>query len=229
MAADLTARARGGWGQLLLALVAGVVGIAGYRWWRGPEVTPAMIERQVEGTFNDRLAAMRTIEVMRYTASARVVTNDTRLGGMLQSQQRTDVPFSVVYTVDLARLGRDAVDYDPVGRTLRVDVPEITVGEPNVDEAHASVEQSGIFITRAAGQALAIGASMRAAQLAATTARAPARLQAARANARVAVAQLLHAPLAAAGLGAVRVSVRFPDEARRGSERWDESRNVIAR
>lgn len=215
---------------MLLVVAAAIAGIVGYRWWRGPDVTPAMIERQLEGTFNQRLAAMNAIEVMRYTANARVVTNDTRLGGVLQSQQRTEVPFSVLYTVDLSRLRRDAVDYDPAAHTLRIDVPEVTVGEPNVDEAHGKVAQSGIFITREAGQALATGASVRAGQVAATTARDPARLEQARASARSAIASLLRAPLAAANLGDVTVVVRFPDDVRDHSgERWDESRNVIAR
>ena len=48
----------------------------------------------------------------------------------------------------------------------------------------------------------------------------------ARNNARAALANLLRAPLAAAGKGAVNVEVRFPADGMKSNERWDESRSL---
>jgi hypothetical protein len=66
---------------------------------------------------------------------------------------------------------------------------------------------------------MANGAAVREAQK-------PEHLAKARDNARAAIASMLETPLDVAGLGDVKVVVRFPEDGVRDGERWDVSPSI---
>jgi hypothetical protein len=165
------------------------------------------------------------------TLSGRVVARGEDRGfmGMLPSEQRSTTPFSVDYFVDLSGLSSRNYRWDPATRTMTIDIPDVTVAPPNVDEARSVSQQKGIFISRRAALENAKEASARATAASKRAAEHPKHLEKARENARTAVTNLAAAPLAAAGLGDVRVAVSFPHEPKQPSaqpvERWDQSRH----
>jgi len=152
--------------------------------------------------------------------------------GVLPAEQRMTTPFSVDYFVDLSQLNARSYRWDRETRTMTIDIPDVTVAEPNVDESRASTQQKGLFISRRAAAEMAKEASTRAAAASKQAAQNPKHLEKARASARTAVANLAAAPLAAAGLRDVRVAVSFPWEPKAPSEypaeRWDQSRDPKA-
>lgn len=153
------------------------------------------------------------LQVARITGTLQTTAQDTRGFGMLTSDRVMKAPFSVEYFVDVAGLSRRDVRWDAATRTLTVDVPEVTVGDPNIDEARATlVSTRGLFVTRGAGDALSRKASVKAAGLARAEARKPQWIAAARANARRDLTALLRAPLDAAGTPPAAIRIRFPDE-----------------
>jgi len=165
------------------------------------------------------------------TLSGRVVARGEDKGflGIVPSEQRTTTPFSVDYFVDLSNLDSRSYRWDPETRTMTIDIPDVKVGAPNVDESRSVSQQKGIFISRRAALEIAREASARATAASKRAAEDPKYLDRARANARTAVTNLAAAPLAAAGLGDVRVAVSFPWEPKSLSnqprERWDQSRH----
>ncbi len=103
----------------------------------------------------------------------------------------------------------------------------MTVGRADVDEARKSLTRTrGVFVTRAASEALGRQTSVAAQRSAQAEAASPERVAAARENAREALAAVLRGPLTAAGLGDVRVEVRFPSDPESATERWDTSRSL---
>lgn len=150
--------------------------------------------------------------------------------GMIKSQQTTTIPFTVDYFVDVSRLGERSYRWDPETKTLTVDIPDVTIAAPNIDETAARSAQSGLYISRSASLDLAKQTSQRAAARSKQAAQKPENMEKARANARAVVERLAEGPLAAAGLEEVQVAVRFPWEPRSGSseptEYLDESRRM---
>ena len=169
------------------------------------------------------------LKVARISGTLQTVAQDTRGFGLLSSDRVMKAPFSVEYFVDVSRLSRRDIRWDAATATLTLDVPQVTIGAPNIDEAHATlVSTRGLFVTRGAGEALAHAASVKAEALAQREAARPQFLAAAREHARADLAALLSAPLAAAGTPAATVRVRFPDEVgtARSGERMDRSRSL---
>jgi hypothetical protein len=136
----------------------------------------------------------------------------TGLLGVVRSEQITAMPFSVDYTVDLKKVGPEAYRWDAARKVLTVEVPDVEIGQPNVDEREARSKQTGIFISRRAALELSRETSRRATLRSGEAARQPEHLDQARQNARTVITQLAQAPLAAAGMGTVRVEVSFPWE-----------------
>lgn len=172
----------------------------------------------------------KAAEVKVGTLRGRVVARgeDEGLLGVVRSEQITAMPFSVDYTVDLKKVGPEAYRWDSSRKVLVIEVPDVEVGQPNVDETEASSKQTGIFISRRAALELSRQTSRRASLRSGEAARKPEHLNHARQNARAVIAQLAQAPLAAAGMGSVRVEVSFPWERRAApdgaGERMDRSR-----
>jgi hypothetical protein len=156
-----------------------------------------------------------------------VTTVDPGMFKFLRSSQKVTLPYSVDYQLDLS--GLDASDYrwDAKRRALQVTIPDVVPAKPNIDETQRrTLATAGVFVTREAYDNLNRRAAVLATRTANAEAKKPEHLNAARANARKAVAQLLEAPLSVAGLGDVRVEVAFPFDGARAGEQWDVSPSI---
>ena len=216
---------------VLLAIVGLLVAaalFAGWQKWQRDEAERRLgleASRVVSESFSN------AAEVKVGTLSGRIVAKGEDRGflGVVPSEQTTSLPFSVDYFVDLDRIGEGDYRWDEETRTLTVSIPDVTVGKPNIDETAASSRQKGIYISRRASQELARQTSRYANARSMAAARQARRLDQARANARAVVARMAKAPLEAAGLGEVQVTVRYPWENAEGSgssERLDASRRI---
>lgn len=225
MAADrLTRRA---WAIVVVAsLLAVGMAAVGWRWWT---------ERYTVTVEDDGASVTRVIAAtLRGTSALKVATlsgtvqssaADTRLGGLLSSDQVMKAPFTVDYQLDTQGLAASDLHWNATTRRLVIDAPDVTVTPPNIDEAHRYlVRTRGILVTRGASEELARKAALGADRAARAEARRPERMAQARDSARRALGRLLAAPLAAAGLDVASVEVRFPDERNRSTERWNQSR-----
>jgi hypothetical protein len=174
------------------------------------------------------VATLRGTSALKVATVSGVVQSsaaDTRLGGLLSSDQIIKAPFSVDYTLDLRGLRPDDLRWDPAARRLTIDAPDVTVAAPNVDEARRTlVRTRGLFVTRGAAEELQRRTALGAERAARAEANRPERVRQARDHARRALERLLSAPLSAAGLRVASVEVRFPDERNRSREQWDMSR-----
>lgn len=156
-----------------------------------------------------------------------VRAEDKGLMGIVPTEQTTRIPSTVDYFVDLSRMNPGAYRYSPQSRTLTIDIPDISVAPPNIDERRSRTTQKGVFISRRAALALAGKVSAYATDKSAQESRKRENMDKARANARNAIASLATGPLRAAGLGDVKVAVSFPWEPKgTADERWDVSRPV---
>lgn len=175
-----------------------------------------------------RLVGAGTLKVAELSGIVQATASDIRGFGWLRSDQVVKMPYSVDYFVDLSRLRGSDLQWNAQTRTLIVDAPDVTVAPPNTDEGRRTlVETTGIFVTRDAAEALSQRTSARAAAVARREAQSPERMAQARELGRRAVARLLAQPLAAAGVGDVRVVVTFPPErSSQDRERWDVSKSV---
>jgi hypothetical protein len=217
--------------QARIALLAVIVALIAFAWWQYSARVEAEnklgldASRIVSVNFKDR-AQLKVGEI-----NGRVIARGDDKGflGVLPSEMTAVMPFAVDYFIDLSRLGPGSYRWDGETKTLTLDVPDIALGRPNIDEANARVQQKGVFISRRASLALAQQISSRAAARSAQEAQEPEHMNKARENARATLAKMAQSPLAAAGLDGVRVAVSFPWEPKgtKGDrERWDESRRV---
>jgi hypothetical protein len=142
-----------------------------------------------------------------------VASEDSRLFGALRSRQVAVIPARVDYTLDLSQVGRNRLAWDEPSKTLSVQLPALTVGRPNLDEARAQYLREGLWITRDAQDQLTRNNTRLAEQQAVQQAANPVLLNLARTAAREAVEQNLGIPLQVAGFGNVTVNVRFDGEA----------------
>lgn len=189
-----------------------------------------------EERLRDGVAASRIIEVslaersklvaLEMKGRVQAVSSDPGFVSVLRSDQRIVAPFSVGYTVDLAGVGRDDMRWNSEERTLYVDVPAVKVEPVNVDESQKQSNRTGLWVTERASAALDKGTSAAAQRKAQEVAAERQYVARAEDNARKELTRLLGGPLAAAGLGNVRVVVRFPIDRPGTSEQWDRSRRI---
>jgi hypothetical protein len=173
-----------------------------------------------------RLVGLGTLEVAQLSGTVQATASDLRGFGWLRSDQLVKMPYSVGYFVDVSKIGARDLTWNAASHTLVVDAPDVTVAQPNTDEGRATlVKTSGLFVTRAAGEALSQRASLHAETVATREARSPERMAQAREHARSAVATLMAKPLSAAGFGNARVIVTFPSERTR-DQQWDVTRPI---
>ena len=210
--------------NLLIGLIVAVLLLLGWFGWqqhrqRQDEYqTNLGLARVLSATFEAR----DKLEVGRVDGALDVTTVDPGLFRFLRSAQKATLPYSVAYQLDLAQLDTNDYRWDAKQRTLRVTIPDVVPAAPNIDETkRATLATDGMFITREAYDNLNRRAAVLATRAATAEAHKPEHLNAARANARKAVANLLQAPLSVAGLGDVKVEVAFPFDAVRSSEHWD--------
>lgn len=215
--------------KLIVAALALLALVLAVTFWRQ--------ENRVEQAERDAgLAASRTLsavfartsrlQVAELTGEA-VTRVEGRSAGVFGNVQTTRAPYAVGYFVDVGRLRPRDYRWDRERRTMTVTIAEVTATPPRIDLAAARTDQSGLFVSRASGLAMQRRVAANLTLAAAATANRPDQLTRAQAAAREAVASLVEAPLAAAGLGDVTVRVRLAGEARAGDgERWDASRPV---
>jgi hypothetical protein len=184
---------------------------------------------EVSRTITASFAGMNALKVGTVSGDVLSSSNTTTFFGTLPVIQRSRAPYSVDYFVDLSKLSVANYRWNAKTRTMSIDVPDVTIAAPNIAGAKAAIIQQGVYISRGAGIILQQQAAERANAAARKTANDPKYIAQARANARAAIAQLATAPLKAAGLGTVKVAVRFPIDPKPDAvaqEVWDRSTPV---
>ena len=184
---------------------------------------------EVSRTITASFAGMNALKIGTVSGDVLSNSNTTTFFGTLPVIQRSRAPYSVDYFVDLSKLSAANYRWNATTRTMSIDVPDVTIAAPNINGAKAAIVQQGVYISRGAGIKLQQQAAERANAAARKTAQDPKYIAQARANARIAIVQLASAPLKAAGLGTVRVAVRFPIDPKPTSvaqEEWDRSTPV---
>ena len=184
---------------------------------------------EVSRTITSSFAGMNALKVGTVSGDVLASSNTTAFFGMMPVIQRSKAPYSVDYFIDLSKLSAANYRWNAKTRVMSIDVPDVTIAAPNIDGVRAAIVQQGFYIPRGAGIALQQQAAERAAAAATKTAQDPKYTAQARANARTAIAQLATAPLQAAGMGTVKVAVRFPVDPKPeavAQEVWDESTPV---
>ncbi|MCY7338861.1 MAG: DUF4230 domain-containing protein [Sphingomonas bacterium] len=167
------------------------------------------------------------LNVGQVKGSLDVTTVDPGMVRLLRSAQKVTLPYAVDYQLDLSGLDTGDYRWDAKRRTLRVAIPDVVPTRPNIDETQRrTLATGGIFVTREAFDNLNRRAAVLATRTANAEANKPKHLNAARANARKAVASLLKAPLSVAGLGDVTVEVAFPFDGVSAGEHWDVSPSI---
>ena len=141
-----------------------------------------------------------------------VASDDSRAWGMLKSRQVAVIPARVEYYVDLSKVGKDRLRWDPQGQKLAITLPAVETSSPNLDEGQAQYLREGVWITGAAQASLTRENTLAAQDLARKQAANPVLLDLARNAARQAVAQNLSIPLQVAGYDRIEVTVRFDGE-----------------
>jgi hypothetical protein len=196
-------------------------------------------QRAVQAEREVGLAAARTLsETFSKTRDLRVATlsgqvlargSDPGFANLLPTSLTVKYPYSVDYFLDLKRIDAASYRWNAATKTMTVRLPDVTPSKPSVDAARAErVGTTGVFMSRDAAQRLGTQVAARAALRAAEAAAKPVHLDRARASAREAMESLVATPLQAAGLGEVKVVVRYPWEGTGTGVpvRWDESRAV---
>lgn len=143
-----------------------------------------------------------------------VVSNErTRLGGLLSARQTLIVPGTASYEIDLSRVDRSDLNWDPATRTLTVRAPAPAVTAIAVDlQRIRKLNDGGVLAVLTDVEARLDGDNAKAAQgQLRARATAPLLIGLAREAGRDALARNFALPLAAAG-SAATVAVRFADE-----------------
>ncbi len=210
--------------QLIIALVVASLVLLGLFAWQRHKAqqdeyqTSLGLARVLSATFEAR----DKLEVGRVDGALDVTTVDPGLFRFLRSAQKATLPYSVAYQLDLGQLDTGDYRWDADKRILRVTIPDVVATTPNIDETkRKTLATDGMFVTREAYDNLNRRAALLATRAASAEAQKPEHLNAARANARKAVTNLLQTPLSVAGLGDVTVEVAFPFDAVRSNEHWD--------
>ena len=141
-----------------------------------------------------------------------MASEDSRLFGAIRSRQVAVIPARVDYTVDLSKMDKSRLAWNAATHTMDVQLPALTVGRPNLDEARAQYLREGVWITNAAQDKLTRDNTRLAEQQAVQQAANPVLIGLARSAARQAIGQNLAIPLQVAGYGDVKVNVRFDGE-----------------
>src|SRR4029078_8069780 len=66
-----------------------------------------------------------------------VSSEDSELLGVLKSRQVAVIPARVDYTLDFSKMDKSRLAWDADTHTMRVQLPALTVGRPNLDGARA--------------------------------------------------------------------------------------------
>jgi hypothetical protein len=146
------------------------------------------------------------------TLKGDVVAKSANDGWVFHSEQTTRAPYTVSYFVDLGRIRTSDYRWDAGSKTMTVTIGDVVVDRPNIDMTKAAVFQNGLWISRSAGLSMERQSAERLSGRAAATAKSDENMAKARNAAVAAVSNMVRKPLAAAGLGEVKVRVRYPWE-----------------
>lgn len=209
----------------VLLVVAGAIGYR--RYTESYTVTAEDNGLAVARVVASRLYGSSDLRVSRLSGNVQATAANSRMWGWLNSTRVVKAPFEVNYFVDLRRLRPRDFRYDAQARVLRIEVPDVVVARPDIDEANVTLDRTtGVYVGRADMAALQKRVSATAQAVVAREARKPENITRARENGRVALAQLYGGALEAAGLP-VTVQVRFAGEPRPANdEKWDLSRSL---
>jgi hypothetical protein len=208
---------------LVLALLAGLLLYQREQKKREEYQTSLGLARVLSATFEKQ----SKLNVGEVKGALDVTTVDPGVFKFLRSAQKVTLPYSVAYQLDLSDLDTSDYRWDAGRRALLVTIPDVVPTKPNIDETRRrTLATDGVFVTREAYDNLNRRAAVLATRTANAEAKKPEHLNAARANAKAAVARLLQAPLSVAGLGDVRVEVAFPFDGARAGEHWDVSPSI---
>lgn len=219
-------------GRGVISIVAiAVLAIAGGFYWQHLRLEEA---RNQTGLMSSRVlsaifTAKSEVKVATLSGEVLAVARGCSLYCWVPNGQETRAPYSVDYFVDLKNLSASSFRWNEKARIMSVDIPEITVAQPNIDMSRAGTKQNGMWISRDAGIKMQKQAAGYLAVGAAAKARTPENLSKAREVARRAITRFVEAPLAAAGLQGVKVVVRLPGDAKPvglSDEQWDVSRPI---
>lgn len=209
----------------LIIIIAGLAFYAKYQGGRADEAE-ANLPSEAAKVIDVKFAKTTTLRVATISGKIIVRADDPGFAGLLSSSQTQKLPFSADYFVELGKVNINNYRWLEAEKTMIIEIPDVTLSRPNVDEASQIASRSkGIIVTREAASRLQQQLSSRAVNAANAEAKKPANLEKARDSARKAVQNIISAPLQAAGFGRIKVLTRFPWE-RRGlvAERWDESK-----
>lgn len=218
--------------RLIIALIAAIlVAATGYGCWQKAERTKAENQLGLASarTISEVFSKTRSLQVATLSGEVIAIGRDRGWMGMMPSSMTVKYPYSVNYLVDMRGLDPSQFRWDEKARTMTVIIPDVAPQSPAVDVGKAVyTDTSGLFISRTAAQRSVTLAGARAQQRAAASAAKPQHMDAARKSAREAVQALVAAPLKAAGLGDVTVTVHYPWEGAGKGEpvRWDQSKTV---
>jgi hypothetical protein len=221
-----------GLGRLLVSLaIAAAIGVAT---WAGYQY---FVEHYTVTTDDDGVAVARVVagrlygsnelRVSHLSGTVQSTAATSRMAGWLKYVRVIKAPYDVDYFVALGTLRPRDFRYDERRRTLQVEVPDVIVGTPNIDESRVTLDTtSGFLPPRGAMAELQKKVSARATTVVADKAREPENMRKARENGRAALERLFGGTLAAAGLP-VTVSVRFAGEPRGAdAQQWDLTRSL---
>lgn len=217
--------------RLIAGLVLVVLAVAGGFWWQQRRIDRAEMEAGLAASRTLSAVFERTgaIEVARLRGEAVTRVDGASGFGLFANVQTTRAPYTIGYTLDLGRLTAAAYRWNGARRVMVVTVPEPTIGTPAIDLAQARTTQNGLFISRTSGVAMQQRVAANLALAVTARAQSPENRAKAREAARTAVRSLVAAPLAAAGIAGVTVTVRLPGDDRPAGlnrERWDLSRPI---
>ncbi|UUL83860.1 DUF4230 domain-containing protein [Sphingomonas qomolangmaensis] len=174
-----------------------------------------------------KLASTSELIVSRLTGKIRITSSADRLWGWMRSSMTASMPLSVAYTVPLAKVRGSDFAWDAKRRLLLIDVPDIVVGDPNIDETKITIEnEEGVIVSRSQSNEMRQKISIAAQKRAGDEARSADRMKKVRDRARVELERLFSAPVKSAGYLDVTVQVRFPSDPEFDGERWDVSKSV---
>lgn len=174
-----------------------------------------------------RLYGSSELRVSHLSGTVQATARSSRLWGWLNASRVVKAPYEVDYFVNLRPLSVRDFRYDAKARTLLVEVPDVTVGRPNIDEGNVTVDRTtGAFVSRDAMAELQKRVSTTATRVVAEKAQEPDNIRKARENGRAALERLFAGSLQAAGLP-VTVRVRFAGEPRAtNDQQWDLTRSL---
>lgn len=213
---------KGYWWSLGALALCGLVGWLSYQFARSG-IQKQADNQAIAGVITASFAKARDLRVGGISGDVQASSTDSRLVGRLVSTATLRAPYTVDYFVDLGKVRMIDAAWNSRERVLHITIPEVQIGSPNINVAGMTLEQKGLFVTRAASAQLVKSAVGNANGYAVKRAQQPDFFNAARENGRQAVKELLERPLQATGRSDIRVAVRYESEGRSGGPSMDGS------